>query len=180
MGMHIELLEVEAADDEQLMRDITELINRVYAAAEDGQWLPGSSRTTVEEITKLTHAGEVVVARLGDGDGTLVGTVRVQLLDEHTGEMGMMAADPAYRQMGVGTELANFARALCRRRGATYVEVELLVPQGWDQPSKKFMAEWVKRRNYAVVRTGKLEERYPELAPQLATPCDFVILKKKL
>jgi GNAT superfamily N-acetyltransferase len=178
--MDIELLNVEAADDTRLMREITELINRVYAAAEDGQWLPGASRTTVDEVTKLTKAGEIVVARLDGGDGSVVGTVRVQRLDEHTGEIGMMAADPAYRQMGVGTELANFARALCRRRGATTVEIELLVPQGWDQPSKQFMAEWVKRRNYTVVRTGKLEERYPELAPQLATPCDFVILRKKL
>jgi GNAT superfamily N-acetyltransferase len=178
--MDIELLNVEAADDTRLMRDITELINRVYAAVEDGQWLPSASRTTLDEVTKLTKAGEIVVARLGAGDGSVVGTVRVQQLDEHTGEIGMMAADPAYRQMGVGTELANFARELCRRWGATTVEIELLVPQGWDQPSKQFMAEWVKRRNYTVVRTGRLEERYPELAPQLATPCDFVILRKKL
>ena len=30
------------------------------------------------------------------------------------------------------------------------------------------------------VRTGQFEERYPELAPLLATPCDFVIYHKSL
>ncbi len=180
MSVDVELLRAQAGDDPHLMRAITELINRVYAAAEDGQWLPGARRTTVEEITKLTRAGELVIARLDDGDRTIVGTVRVQQLDERIGEIGMMAADPDYRQMGVGTELANFARELCRRRGATILEIELLVPQGWEQPSKQFMAEWVKRRRYTVVRTGRLDERYPELAPQLATPCDFVILQKEI
>jgi hypothetical protein len=30
------------------------------------------------------------------------------------------------------------------------------------------------------VRTGRLEESYPELAPHLATLCDFVIYQKSL
>jgi len=30
------------------------------------------------------------------------------------------------------------------------------------------------------MRTGQLEESYPELAPLLATPCDFVIYHKNL
>jgi hypothetical protein len=31
------------------------------------------------------------------------------------------------------------------------------------------------RIGYRPVRTGQFEESYPELAPLLATPCDFVI-----
>jgi hypothetical protein len=31
------------------------------------------------------------------------------------------------------------------------------------------------RIGYRLVRTGQFEESYPELAPLLATPCDFVI-----
>jgi hypothetical protein len=31
------------------------------------------------------------------------------------------------------------------------------------------------RISYRPVRTGQFEESYPELAPLLATPCDFVI-----
>jgi hypothetical protein len=30
------------------------------------------------------------------------------------------------------------------------------------------------------VREGAFEEQYPELAPRLATPCDFVIYHKAL
>jgi hypothetical protein len=33
---------------------------------------------------------------------------------------------------------------------------------------------------YRIVRTGTMDEAYPELAPLLATPCDFVIYRKDL
>jgi hypothetical protein len=36
------------------------------------------------------------------------------------------------------------------------------------------------RIRYRPVRTGQFEESYPELAPLLATPCDFVIYYKSL
>jgi hypothetical protein len=36
------------------------------------------------------------------------------------------------------------------------------------------------RYGYRPVRTGQIEESYPELAPLLATPCDFVIYHKSI
>ena len=33
---------------------------------------------------------------------------------------------------------------------------------------------------YRIARTGTIDEAYPELAPLLATPCDFVIYRKDL
>ena len=33
---------------------------------------------------------------------------------------------------------------------------------------------------YRIVRTGRLEEAYPDLVAMLATPCEFVIYHKPL
>jgi ribosomal protein S18 acetylase RimI-like enzyme len=156
---------------------ITDLINEVYAVAEDGLWTEGATRTTVDEVAELTRAGQVVVARLG---GRLVGCVRVQRVDDSTGEFGMLAADPAHRGLGVGRELLRFAEQRCREEGLATMQLEVLVPKDWSHPTKEFLAAWYTRSGYRVARTGTIDETYPALAPLLATPCDFVIYEKDL
>src|SRR5262245_22506555 len=89
VSLDIQLLDTEHSANQALMQEITDLVNRVYAVAENGQWLPGSTRTTVDEVTELTKAGEIVLARLDGGVGAVVGTIRVQELDADTGEIGM-------------------------------------------------------------------------------------------
>jgi GNAT superfamily N-acetyltransferase len=173
----VELLPATAGDDARLMRRITDLTNEVYSVAEDGLWVSGATRTTVDEMAELTRAGEIAVARF---DGEVVGSVRVQRLDDATGEFGMLVADPARRGLGVGTELVSFAERSCRAGGLGTMQLELLVPRDWTHPSKEFLAEWYTRMGYRVARTGTIDEAYPELAPLLATPCDFVIYHKAL
>ena len=60
------------------------------------------------------------------------------------------------------------------------MQLELLEPRDWTHPTKQFLAEWYSRMGYRIVRTGTMDEAYPELAPLLATPCDFVIYRKDL
>lgn len=175
--LDIRVLPAEAAQDVALMRAVAELINTVYADAERGQWLPGATRTTAAKITALTRAGEILVARR---NGDVVGAMRMRLLDADTGETGMLAADPAHRGSGIGRALRGFATDLLRERGVTTLRIELLAPRDWQQPSKQFMAEWNERCGYRVVRQGAFEDEYPDLAPLLATPCDYIIYHKAL
>ena len=60
------------------------------------------------------------------------------------------------------------------------MQLELLVPQTWTHPVKAFLHAWYTRMGYQRVRTGRLEEAYPALQPQLATPCDFAVYHKDL
>jgi GNAT superfamily N-acetyltransferase len=177
LPIDVHLLPAAAGDDAPLMRRITDLTNEVYLVAEDGLWKEGATRTTVDEIAELTRAGEIAVARL---DGAVVGSVRVQRLDDATGEFGMLAADPAHRGLGVGGGLIGFAERKCQDEGLRTMQLELLVPRDWTHPSKVFLDEWYTRLGYRVARTGTIDEAYPELAPLLATPCDFVIYEKDL
>jgi GNAT superfamily N-acetyltransferase len=175
--IEIRLLPASASDDAALMERITDLTNEVYAAAEDGLWADHAARTRVDEVAELTRAGQIAVARLG---GRVVGCVRIQRLDEGTGEFGMLAADPAHRGIGVGRELVRFAERKCRAEGLLTMRLELLVPREWTHPTKQFLAAWYTRIGYRVARTGTIDEAYPALAPLLATRCDFVIYHKDL
>ena len=176
-AIEIELLAAAAGEDAMLMERIADLINEVYAVAEEGLWLDGATRTTADGVAELTRAGEIAVARVR---GRIVGCVRVQRLDERTGELGMLVADPAFRGEGVGRELLRFAERRCSADGLGTMQLELLVPRGWTHPTKEFLAAWYSRIGYRIARTGMIDEAYPSLAPLLATPCDFVIYQKDL
>jgi GNAT superfamily N-acetyltransferase len=175
--IEIRPLPAAASDDATLIERITDLINEVYAVAEDGLWVEGATRTTVDEVAELTRAGQIVLAR---SRGRIVGCVRVERLDESTGEFGMLAADPVHRGVGVGRELVRFAERQCRVDGLATMQLELLVPRHWTHPTKEFLAAWYTRSGYQVAGTGTIDETYPALAPLLATPCDFVLYHKAL
>ena len=166
-----------AAEDAALVNELSALVNSVYAVAEEGLWADGTSRTTPETMAELIAAGQIAVAR---GDQRIVGAVRVQRLDTGEGEFGMLVADPAHRGQGVGRELVRFAERWCRDRGLDRMQLEVLVPRQWSHPSKEFLKAWYARIGYCPVGTGQFEKTYPELAPLLATPCDFVIYRKNL
>jgi GNAT superfamily N-acetyltransferase len=171
------MLPAAAADDAALMAQLTELINGVYAVAEKGLWVDGAARTTVERVTELVRAGQLAVARLA---GQIVGCVRVQLLGYGVGEFGMLAVIPASRGTGVGRDLVLFAEQAARRARCHTMQLEVLVPRAWSHPSKDFLTDWYTRSGYKLARVGAIEESYPELAPLLATPCDYMIYRKAL
>jgi len=176
-SLDIGMLPSVAADDAALMAQLTELINAVYAVAEKGLWVDGAARTTAEALTELARAGQVAVARVR---GQIVGCIRIQLLGDGVGEFGMLAVIPASRGTGVGRDLVAFAEQAAKRRRCHTMQLEVLVPRAWTHPSKDFLTDWYTRSGYMLARVGAIEESYPELAPLLATPCDYMIYRKSL
>lgn len=177
MNVEIAMAPAADADDGEFVAQVTALVNEVYAEAEKGLWRDGAARTDSREVAAVIRAGELAVARL---DGRLVGAVRIQRLGGDLGEFGMLVADPAHRNLGVGRELIAFAERWARDQGLGRMQLELLVPQTWTHPVKEFLHGWYTRIGYRRVRTGRLEEAYPALQPQLATPCDFAVYHKVL
>ena len=139
-------------EDERVVGEITDLINRVYATAEAGLWVDGAARTTTTEIGEMIAADQIALARV---DGQIVGSIRIQQLDDGVGEFGMLVADPAHRGKRVGSELIRFAEELSRWRGLTVMQLELLVPRGWSHPTKEYLHAWYTRIGYRPVRTGR-------------------------
>lgn len=166
---------VDAADD--LAGDLTELVNDVYAIAERGLWQEGVTRTTTAEIGELIGAGQIAVATR---DGRIAGSVHLHDVAPGTSEFGMLAAALEQRGIGVGRLLLDFAERRSRERGIRTMRLELLVPRHWKHPSKEFLKTWYARRGYRLARTEAPGRAHPDLAPLLATPCDFEIHEKPL
>lgn len=177
MPFSIAVLPAAAADDAALLERIARLVNTVYETSEAGLWMNGTRRTNELELADLIRHGQIAAAT---ADGTIVGSVQLQQLDTVTGLFGMLVADPERRGEGIGRELVAFAERWARERGMTAMQLELCVPRTWSHPSKEFLREWYERAGYLVVRTATLDEDYPVLAPQLATPCDLLIYRKDL
>jgi GNAT superfamily N-acetyltransferase len=173
----IDIVPATMAEDQRLVGEITDLTNSVYAVAEAGLWVEGAARTTTAEVAEMIAGEEITLARV---DGRIVGSIRIQQLDDGVGEFGMLVADPDHRGEGIGRELVRFAEELSRRRGLDTMQLELLVPRDWTHPNKEFLDAWYTRIGYRPVRTGNFEQSYPQLEPLLATPCDFVIYRKPL
>ena len=171
------VLAASAADDTAFIEELVDLINEAYATSEAGLWADGAARTTPEEVGELVRTSQIAVAR---ANGELVGSVRIQQLDDITGEFGMLVTSARARGTGAGRELVSFAEHWAVQRGMTVMQLEVLFPRGWAHPSKEFLRSWYTRLGYVQVRTDRFEEAFPQLAPRLATACDFVIFHKPL
>jgi GNAT superfamily N-acetyltransferase len=171
------MLPSASARDGAVTAALADLVNEVYAAAEDGLWVPGAARTSAAEIAGFARAGEIAVTARG---GRLLGCVRITRLDGDSCEFGMLAVTPGDRGLGIGRDLVRFAERRARDLGCATMQLELLMPRGWKHPSKEFLARWYQRMDYTAVATSATEVLYPDLSPLLATPCEFVIYRKCL
>lgn len=159
------------------LEKIAALVNRVYRETEKGLWKPGAARTDLEEIKQFASSGELAVARI---NGEIVGCVRIQKLDDYTGEFGMLAVDEKHQGNGIGRALIQFAEEKCKSENLQKMQLELLVPQEGSHPFKTILEKWYTRIGYDPVHTETVESLFPDLAPQLAIPCQFIIFQKEL
>jgi N-acetylglutamate synthase-like GNAT family acetyltransferase len=173
----VHVLEAAAAGDGDLVEQLTDLVNEVYTAAEQGLWHNGFRRTMASEVAALIRAGELVVASRQD---RIVGCVRLHDVADDTSEFGILVAAPDERGSGVGRALLDFVEERSRKRGLRAMRLELLVPREWSHPSKEFLKDWYGRRGYRLIRTNRMDEAYPHLAPLLATACDLEVREKLL
>jgi GNAT superfamily N-acetyltransferase len=173
----VRLLEPSASQDAGLVDHLTRLINEVYADAERGLWRDGATRTSASEVSELVRAEEIAVATR---HGRIAGSIRVHDVADDVSEFGMLVAAPDHRSNGVGRALVDFAEQRSRERGLRAIQLELLVPRAWRHPNKEFLKAWYGRIGYRPVRTIRIDDTHPDLAPLLATPCDLAVYEKPL
>jgi GNAT superfamily N-acetyltransferase len=159
------------------IKRLSDLINEVYDDAESGMWKRKGVRTNPAEVERLLRAQALILAEI---DGGLGGSVKVNIMPDGVGEFGMLVADRKYRGKGIGSALVKHAEKWARERACHTMRLELLTPRHWTHPSKDFLRQWYARIGYAPQTTEPLESTYPELAPELATDCDFTVWHKSL
>ena len=177
MAVVVEPVPPAAADDAALVARLTGIVNAAYEVGEAGIWLPGTERIASGEVMAAIRAGELLGAAL---DGALVGCARAVMLDATTGEVGLVSAAPEAWGAGVGRALVRAAEERLAARGATEMQLELLVPRGWEQPHKSRLRGWYERLGYRVVRTAPFGAIAAPAASRLAGPAEFLVFRKPL
>jgi GNAT superfamily N-acetyltransferase len=173
----VKVLAPDEARDEILVEALVRVINEAYAVGEAGVWVAGSSRTEPGEIRQAVRSGGVLAATLS---GHVVGGAYVRQLDAEAADLGLVSVTPARWGGGIGRRLVDAAEELVRSRGMATMQLELLVPKEWVHPEKERLRAWYERLGYRVVRVAPFDEVAAHLAPQLATPCEFLVFRKPL
>jgi GNAT superfamily N-acetyltransferase len=173
----IRLLSSAAAEDGALIDGLVRLINAAYAEGEIGLWIEDTARIDHDEIEQSVSAGEMLIAT---DAGRTVGCARTRMLDPETADVGLITAAPEAWGTGIGRELVRTAEHLARSRGATTMQLELLVPRHGTHPAKERLRGWYTRRGYRIVRSVPLEDVLPRAAPYLAAPGELLIFRKPL
>lgn len=176
-SIEIQMLPRNESTNIEEIEHIANIVNRVYAASEGDLWIPGSFLTTAAEIAELTNSGEIAVAQ---SMGQIVGCVRIQRIDQETGEFGMLAVDDKYQGTGIGRELIRFAEQKCQKEQLRKMQLELLVPQEGSHPSKVILVKWYSRIGYQPTHSETIDASFPRLAQMLAIPCKFIVFQKEL
>ncbi|MCK0090981.1 GNAT family N-acetyltransferase [Rhodococcus sp. F64268] len=173
----VRITELHAGAGTEVSATVADLVNSVYAVAEDGMWTSGTTRTSSSEVDGMIRAGEMIAAWLGD---TLVGCIRVVRLDAATAEFGMLAAAPRFRGHGIGRRLIDFAEQRCAAAGCDVMQLEIIRPRDTELPSKRFLARWYTALGYRPVHTGPVDAAHPELVAMLAVPCEVDTYRRDL
>jgi GNAT superfamily N-acetyltransferase len=173
----IRLLSPADARDESIVEHIVRVINAAYAVGEAGLWVDGWTRTNREEIAEAIRSGGLLAAT---ADGEIVGCAHVQPIDADTADLGLVSAAREHWGSGIGRDLVQSAEELMRSRGVATAQLELLVPKDREHPEKGRLRAWYTRLGYRVVRVAAFDEIAAQAAPQLTTPCEFLVFQKTL
>jgi GNAT superfamily N-acetyltransferase len=170
-------MDVTPATDASLAPELAGVINAAYAVGEADLFRDDPTRTTPAEVEERIGAGAMLVAR---ANGRIVGCASVRPVHDGTAELGFVSALPDKWGSGVGRELVRAAEELARSRGATTMQLKLLVPSEGAHPQKDRLSAWYRRLGYEQFDSLAFEDVSARRASELAVPCEFQVFRKPL
>lgn len=176
----IQQLPTTAVDDTDIISHITQLINVAFFNAQSALFDEAEKRTNTTEIRSAIGAGEIFVAR--DVNDHIVGVTQLHFHSKTTASLGMLAVEASQHGKGLGRRIADHVEEESRRRGATTMQVELLVPKDSSlAPAKERLRGWYLLLGFKLVDTSTLGDwGLKELETRLLVPCDFLIYQKSV
>ncbi|KAH7316785.1 hypothetical protein B0I35DRAFT_434000 [Stachybotrys elegans] len=178
---------LSAADDENLVLHVTELVNNVYGVAEGDIFKPPYSRTNQDEIRAMILNGQLALAYQepesnanAEKSKGPIGCIQIKIFAPGRGRFGMLALNETYRGGGLGKKLVEFAEKYCLEKGCTFMHVEALVPTTFQHAFKLRLEAWYMRMGYKLTEIGSFAEDFPHLAPLLRGPTDYKMFEKRL
>lgn len=159
------------------INSLVKIINDAYKVAEGDLWINSAKRVTFDEMQTLINQNQIIIAT---NNNEIVGSVKVARLSKDVAEFGMLATNFNYRDLGIGTKLVNTAEDWARNNGFRIMQLELLTPKHYINPSKEILKEWYTKGGYKHHSIEPFKNLFPNTYHLLAVECDFNIYHKNL
>lgn len=158
---------------------ISNIVNLAYKRGENGMWKI-YGRTNPDEIKNFCNNNNIIVIKEND---TIVGSIYVTNSfnnNSNLGELGMLAVNEDYLGQGVGSLLIKCAEEYCKKSNCKQIRLELLAPKDYVHPFKNRLDQWYTKLKYVKGKTEDFMTAFPQIAPNLAVPCNFTVYIKDL
>eukprot|EP00943_MAST-04B_sp_MAST-4B-sp1_P009522 g9522.t1 len=160
-------------------KHISSIVNLAYERGEKGMWKI-KGRTNPDEIKNFCNNNNIIVIKEND---TIVGSIYVTSSfnsNSNLGELGMLAVHEDYLGQGVGSLLIKCAEEFCKKSNCKQIRLELLAPKDYVHPFKHRLDQWYTKLKYVKGKTEDFMAAFPQIAPNLAVPCNFTVYIKDL
>lgn len=156
---------------------LVNMINAVYRNAEDEIWQKEHLRISAERLTEITEKQELLIALIGN---EIAGCIHLEPVNDLLYKFKMLAANPKYKGIGVGSKLVKFAEETALKNGANTMQLELLVPTNFVHPDKVFLHNWYSKIGYVKQSVHSVDYCHDGISQFLKTPCNAIVYQKPL
>jgi N-acetylglutamate synthase-like GNAT family acetyltransferase len=163
--------------DENQVGFLVGMINQVYLQSEEGMWKEEHQRITSSRLIEIIDKRELLLAMK---QNVIYGCIHLELMDEFQFKFKMLVANPEFKREGIGAVLVNFAEKEARKKGATIMQLELLVPTDFKILDKAFLKSWYMRIGYKKIAEHDVNYVDEGLSKLLKTDCIAMVYQKVL
>lgn len=175
------------ANNSALLEYMTTFINRSYHSNYDGLVdTKKHIRTSASELSQKILSGQIAIAWKPSSDPDkeiaedVIGCVSIELIGPDVTSLGLLTCHLEHRGTRIGQQLMEFAEDWAKRLGAEEMQLEILVPDGWEHEENHRVVRWYERRGYKLLRVAETAEIIEWLATVVVGPTKMRIYRKKL
>jgi len=153
------------------------MINEVYQESEGKIWKDGYERISKSSLLEIITKGEFLLAVTG---AEICGCIHLEPMDGRMAKFKMLVANPAFKGLGVGSLLVNYAEEIAKSKGVHKMQLELLVPTEFEHADKIFLKSWYTRIGYKKNAVHDVDYAHAGLSELLKTACVAEVYHKVL
>ncbi len=172
--MDIEL-RIATAIDKQRVDFLVVMINEVYKETEGNIWIDDYQRISKEQLIKAICDKELLLAV---NNQTIYGCAHLLRLNNLAYKFKMLVANPKYKGTGIGSKLVTYVEQTALGKGASIMQLELLVPTEFIHQDKVFLHNWYTRIGYELKEEHNVDYVHQGISRFLKTGCVAKVYEK--
>lgn len=166
-----------ASQQDSNITALVNMINAVYRNAEDDIWQKEHLRVSKERLLEIISKQELLLAYIGND---VAGCIHLEPTDKALYKFKMLAANPKYKGIGIGSKLVQFAEETAISYGAKTMQLELLVPTGFIHQDKVFLHNWYSKIGYVKKSVHSVDYCHDGISQFLKVDCEAIVYQKPL